>query len=249
MSRDALPVYVQIAEELRQHIHQGVYQVGDKLPTELQLAERFDVNRHTLRQAIALLKQEGLLRVDQGRGTFVAAQTIRYPIGERVRYNEALKASGRAARFRILRATEISADAAIAEALELQIGDPVALIDRLSFADGQPISIGSGYFPLTLLPNLLQHTDSMQSVSELLRQVYGCDHLRRSTRISARLVKPQDARWLELPLNQPILYAESINVDQHGRVIEYGITRFRGDRMELVVENDLHSFLGKPEKT
>ena len=66
-----------------------------------------------------------------------------------------------------------------------------------------------------------------------------CDHIRARTRISARMVKQQDARLLELPLNHPILLAESINVDQHGRVIEYGVTRLRGDRMELEFENTL----------
>ncbi len=67
MNREALPVYTQIAEKLRQNIHQGIYQVGDKLPTESQLSEYFAVNRHTLRRAIAMLENEGLLRVDQGR--------------------------------------------------------------------------------------------------------------------------------------------------------------------------------------
>ncbi len=52
------------------------------------------------------------------------------------------------------------------------------------------------------------------------------------------MVKPQDARLLGLPHNQPILLAESVNVDQNKVVIEYGVTRFRGDRMELVFEND-----------
>lgn len=73
----------------------------------------------------------------------------------------------------------------------------------------------------------------------LLREVYNCDHLRQSTRVSARPIKPDDARLLQVPLNQPILLVESINVDGEGNIIEYGVTRFRGDRMELVVENDL----------
>jgi GntR family phosphonate transport system transcriptional regulator len=77
----------------------------------------------------------------------------------------------------------------------------------------------------------------MWSISNLLREVYGCDHIRRSTRVSARVVNPQDARLLKLPLNYPILLVESINVDQDGKPVEYGVTRFRGDRMELVFEN------------
>jgi GntR family phosphonate transport system transcriptional regulator len=110
--KEIMPIYAQIADQLRQHIHQGVYQIGEQLPTETKLAQQFAVNRHTLRQAIALLKNEGLLRVDRGRGTFVAAKTIRYAIGKRVRYNQTLKAQGWQARFQLLRVLEVPADEA-----------------------------------------------------------------------------------------------------------------------------------------
>lgn len=230
------PVYVQIADALRQNINDGIYKAGDKLPTELELSVRFSVNRHTLRRAISLLKSEGLLRVDQGRGTFVANVLIRYSIGKRVRYNEALKAQGREASFKLVRSLEIPAELTVAKALEIEVG-PVALMERLGLADGQPISVSTSYFPLSLFPDILIQYQETHSISEMFRNIYDCDHIRRSTRISARMVKQQDARLLELPSNHPILLAESINVDQHGRVIEYGVTRFRGDRMELKFEN------------
>lgn len=241
--KEIMPIYIQIAEKLRENIHQGVYQIGEQLPTETKLAEQFAVNRHTLRQAIALLKNEGLLRVDRGRGTFVAAKTIRYAIGKRVRYNQTLKAQGWQARYQLLRVLQLPADNAIAKGLEITYGEPVALIERLALADEEPISIGTGYFPLKLFPDILEPQNikflqEQQSISRLLQEVYGCDHIRRSTCVSARLVQPHDAKLLQLPLNQPILLAESVNVDQKGKIIEYGVTRFRGDRMELYFEND-----------
>lgn len=237
MDESAVPVYARIAEELRQNIQQGIYRVGDKLPTEVQLSDRFRVNRHTVRRAIALLKSEGLLRVDQGRGTFVAGIPIRYPIGQRVRFNETLTAQGFETSFQLVRSVEVPADASVAKGLELAIGDPVAVIERLTFADDQPISISAGHFPLKRFPAILSQEPRMWSISNLLREVYGCDHIRRSTRVSARVVNPQDARLLKLPLNYPILLVESTNVDQDGKPVEYGVTRFRGDRMELVFEN------------
>ncbi|MBW4675644.1 MAG: phosphonate metabolism transcriptional regulator PhnF [Desmonostoc geniculatum HA4340-LM1] len=244
MNDEVMPIYAQIAADLRQNIHQGVYEVGGQLPTETKLAEQFAVNRHTIRQAIALLKNEGLLRVDRGRGTFVAAKIIRYPIGKRVRYNQTLKAQGWQARFQLLRTLEVTADIPVATGLEISYGEPVALIERLGLADEEPISVGTGYFPLKRFPDLLEPKNidilrEKQSISQFLQQVYGCDHIRRSTCVSARLVQPHDAHWLALGLNQPILLAESVNVDQMGNVIEYGVTRLRGDRMELFFENDL----------
>lgn len=240
MSNEELPVYLQIANQLRQDIQNSIYRSGDKMPTEEKLSRRFNVNRHTLRRAISLLKDEGLLRVDQGRGTFVGNNLIRYQIGERVRYNETLKAQGLVASFKLIRAVEIPAEPAVAKGLEIKAGDFVALIERLSLADGQPISVSSSYFPLAEFPDLI-HCQELQSISKVLRDIYSRDHIRRTTRVSARMVKLQDARLLELPLNRPILLAESVNVDQHDKVIEYGVTRFRGDRMELEFNNSSQS--------
>ena len=84
------PAYQRIAAELRENIKDGIYQVGQQIPTEDTLAGRFSVNRHTLRRAVGVLAAEGLVRVDQGLGMFVAAALVRYPVGQRVRFNESL---------------------------------------------------------------------------------------------------------------------------------------------------------------
>ena len=242
MNRETLPVYVQIAGEIRDSINQGIYQKGDKLPSEAKFSQQFAVNRHTIRQAIALLKVEGLLRVDKGRGMFVADKTIRYPIGKRVRYNQALKVQGRQGRYDFIRSLEVPADTSVAKNLEIKQGEPVALIERLGFADSQPIIVATSYFPLKLFPNLLapenvKFLQEIKSISKLMQKLYNCDHIRRSTSVSARLIQPQDARLLQLALNEPILLVESVNINQADQVIEYGVTRFSGDKVVLDFDN------------
>ncbi|MGD1921714.1 MAG: phosphonate metabolism transcriptional regulator PhnF [Pleurocapsa sp.] len=228
------PVYIKIAEELKGNIQQAIYQAGEKLPTEIQLAERFNVNRHTIRNAIALLKEEGLIRVDRGRGMFVAKTPIKYPIGERVRYNESLEAQGIKASYEKLKAIEIPAEGAIADALKIDMGAPVILIERIGLANDRPISIGSSYFPSALFPDLIKLWDKYNSISKLLKEIYDRDHIRRSTTVCARIVREADARLLQIPANQPILLAQSINCDRDGTIVEYGVTRFSGEMMELV---------------
>ncbi|MDX2214334.1 MAG: phosphonate metabolism transcriptional regulator PhnF [Oculatellaceae cyanobacterium bins.114] len=240
MTQEALPLYLQIANELRRNIADAIYQLGDQLPTEAELSIRFGVNRHTLRRAIEILRNEGLVRIDRGRGTFVASAPITYPIGKRVRYNEALKAQGLNVSRKVLYVAEIFADSSLVKRLELGLGDGVILLERLSLADERPISVSTSYFPSARFPHFAEHCQSYHSISKLLQHEYGCDHIRRSTRISARTVQPKDAKLLELPLNAPILLTESVNVDQQGQVIEYGVTRFRGDRMELVFDNEVN---------
>lgn len=237
MTQDALPVYIQIANQLRHNIEAAIYAVGDRLPTEAELSQQFAVNRHTLRRAVEVLRQEGLVRVDRGRGTFVTAAPITLSIGQRVRYNDMLKAQGITPTKQTLRITELAADRTLANHLEIELGTSVVLFERLSLADGVPLSLASSYFPAQRLPEILTRCEQYQSISKLLHQEYGFDHIRRRTQISARVVQPRDARLLQVPLQSPILLTESINVNQEGAVIEYGVSRFRSDRMELVFEN------------
>ncbi len=177
------------------------------------------------------------------RGTFVVGIPIKYVIGKRVRYNQTLIAQGQNPSFQLLQVVKLPADSIIAEGLEVEIGTSVALIERLAFADGQPISISSSYFPLHRFPDII-HEEAIEflqekySISMLLRELYNSDHIRLRTHVYARIVQEQDAALLEVSLNHPILLAESINVDQNGKIIEYGVTIFRGDRMELVFENE-----------
>jgi GntR family phosphonate transport system transcriptional regulator len=238
MSQESLPLYLQIADELRRNIQEAVFQIGDRLPTETELSDRFGVNRHTLRRAMEVLRNEGIVDVERGRGTFVVSAPITFPIGKRVRFNESLKAQSLNPQVQVLQITEIKADTKLAHHLEITVGAPVVLFERLSLTDDIPVSLSSSHFPSGRFPGLMTHCQHYCSISEMLQREYDCDHIRRTTRLSARLVQAKDARLLRMPATKPVLMSESINVDQTGAIIEYGVTRFRGDRMELVIEND-----------
>ncbi|ESA33652.1 transcriptional regulator [Leptolyngbya sp. Heron Island J] len=233
MFQSTQPVYVQIANDLRQTIQQGVYQIGDKLPSQQKLGERFGVNRHTVRQAVEVLKEEGLLRVDNGLGVFVATPPIKYTIGKRVRYNEMLEAQGHSARYQMLGLTRGTATSKVAECLELELGADIVQYDVLGLSDEHPLIVATSYFPIESLPDILDKLSRFSSISKLMREVYGYDHIRRRTLISSRPVKLKDAKLLKLARNQHILLVQAINENQHGQAIEYTVTRFRSDSVEL----------------
>ncbi len=215
-------------------MQQGVYQTGDKLPSQKQLGVQFGVNRHTVRQAFEVLKEEGLIRIDKGLGAFIADAPIRYPIGKRVRYNESLQTRGHTSEYRLLQTLEIQADEKTAPRLDIPLGGSAAQVDLLGLADKRPLIVSTSYFPLQRFPDILNYCQKPRSISKLMREVYGCDHIRQSTSVSTRTVKAQDARLLQIPLNHPILLVQAVNVDQDEQIIEYTVTRFRGDGVELI---------------
>ncbi|MFM7780197.1 MAG: phosphonate metabolism transcriptional regulator PhnF [Alphaproteobacteria bacterium] len=138
----------QIASALEADIADGKRQPGERLPTEAVLTERFAVNRHTVRRALEELEARGIIRVEQGRGAFVAEDVLDYPLGPRTRFSETILRQNREAAGRVLHIAEIPADAQVAAGLRIRRGRPVLRVARLGLANGRPLVLGLHHFPL-----------------------------------------------------------------------------------------------------
>lgn len=232
-----IAVWRQIAGTLSREIDAGIWPPGGRLPTESELSRRFGVNRHTLRRAVADLADRGIVRVEQGRGTFVSEDVVEYAVGDRPRFAETLNSQRRAPGGRLLRALRLPADERIATALKIRRGAAVILIERLGDADGRPISISSHYFPANRFPGLMSYYAEEGSITRSLARCGLSDYLRLTTRVRARRATAEELRMLQLPPNTPVLETEAINVDPAGRRIEFGISRFASNRIELLFES------------
>jgi GntR family phosphonate transport system transcriptional regulator len=229
-------IWESIAETLRQAIQGGQYAAGSKLPTEAALATRFGVNRHTLRRAIAALREEGLVYSRRGAGVFVQHQPTEYPLGKRVRFNRNLLAAGQTPTRKLLLMETRNADQTERRALHLDSAAPrVHALEGLSLADGEAIALFRSVFPAERFPRLPQHLANHSSISEALSESGLTDYVRHSTRLAATRASPTQAGHLRLESGAPLLRAVSINVDLNGSPVEYGRTWFAGDRVALVV--------------
>lgn len=229
------PIWRSIANTLQTEIEQELYRPGDKLPTEAELADRFGVNRHTVRQGLASLAEAGIVHARRGSGVFVAARPTDYALGQRVRFHQNVTASGRTPSRRITRLETRPASVAEAAALGLASGDVVHVIDGISLADGQPLAIFSSTFPAARLPELLTAMDAYNSVTAALATCGVTDYTRSETRLTAKLADGLQALALQIQAGAPILQSVALNVDAAGRPIEYGTTWFAGDRVTLTV--------------
>ncbi|WP_136442188.1 phosphonate metabolism transcriptional regulator PhnF [Pacificoceanicola onchidii] len=230
------PIWQAIAHALRSDVAEGRYAPGDKLPTEAALAERFGVNRHTVRHGISALVEEGLVRTRRGSGAFVAATPTDYPIGRRVRFHENLIAAGRRPEKRVLQVEERLATEGEARALKIAAGDPVCSYHGLSLADGQPIAVFESLFPGARLAGMTRALAETSSVTEALRAVGVSDYTRASTRLTAVRASATQALHLQLSEGDPLLRSSGVNVDGEGVPVEYGRTWFAGDRVTLTID-------------
>lgn len=202
-------------EFVRSNIEEAIassrFRPGEKLPNDVELALEYGVNRHTVRYAIRALEQEGLLRVEQGRGTFVVEHPTPYLLSPQTRLTDNLISQGRLARRKILSAATIKADERLAGYLDLQARDDVLRIDTLSYQDEIPIVIAHSYFPVKRTPGLLDKFSGANSISTALRRIGIEEYSQQWVTISARLPSAQEARLLEMSTSAPVFIKESLD--------------------------------------
>ncbi|TCZ55025.1 phosphonate metabolism transcriptional regulator PhnF [Roseicella aquatilis] len=227
----------QIAGSLEREIAAGRLPPGTRLPTEAELTARFSVNRHTVRRAMEELESRGLVRIEQGRGSFVAEDVLDYPLGPRTRFSETIRRQNREPQGRILRIEEVEADGTVAEALKLRRGRPVVLAERLGLADGRPVVLGCHYFSAARFPDIARLLAEDPSVTRALARLGVADYRRLVTRITARMPSAEEAALLEQSRTRPVLVTEAVNVDPAGEPVELSIACYAAGRMQIVVES------------
>ena len=232
-----MPVWRQIEQALSREIAAGTFVPGSKIPSAQELAERFAVNRHTVRRAIGELEQRGLVRTETGSGTFVRERPYYYPITERTRCTQTMGNFSIATRYEVLEQRVEAPTPQVAEAL----GPLVRRVYRLvymSYIEGRPFDYSEAYFPAQRFPGLPEVFARQRSVTRTLAEFGVRDYLREYTAVMAKLPSAAISKHLSLTAGRPVLYVCSINVDLEGVPVQYGETYFSGDRVQLVIRNN-----------
>ncbi|WP_319529317.1 phosphonate metabolism transcriptional regulator PhnF [uncultured Cohaesibacter sp.] len=237
--RTGIALWRQIADAIRAGISSGLGDEAGKLPPETELAELFGVNRHTVRSAISALVQEGILRAEQGRGTFIIEpKRITYPIGKRTRFSTGLAGQGQQGSNRLLTDEIAEANVEVASALGLEVGAPVFRVRTIGTGDEVPLSRSTHFFDATRFPDFCEHYRSLQSVTKTFAACGIDDYVRKSTLVEAYHATIDDIEMLHLVPNAIVLVTHAINEDMDGNPIEYSKTRFSADRVNLHIELD-----------
>lgn len=226
----------QIVDAIRLDIVGGKLASGDRLPTEALLAERFSVNRHTVRRALSVLAEEGVVAAEQGRGTFVrSTRRLSYRIGKRTRFREGLKGQASVLTSTVLQHSLDNASNTVGLALGVDAGTKLVRTESLSMADGNPVSRSTIWLAYARFPGFAERLTDMGSYTVVFASYGISDYARASTRISARHADVGETRDLQLAPGAIVLVSEAVDVDPDGRPLSYALSRFPAERMELVV--------------
>lgn len=219
-----VPLYFQVAEQLEQAILDGSLGAGEKISNEVALAQELGLSRPTMRQAIQVLVDKGLLVRKRGVGTQVVHGKVHRSLEMTSLFDDLTKAGQRVG-TQVLSLSKIEPDVATTAALQLSRGDLVWRLERLRSVGGEPLA-----HMLNFLPASLADLESVDFTNVGLYEA-----LRRSgvvmrvaqQRICARRAEPLEAKLLGEKRGAPLLTMERTAYDDAGVAVEVGIHAYR----------------------
>ncbi|WP_237751217.1 GntR family transcriptional regulator [Streptomyces sp. AA0539] len=235
------PMYQQIADALRAQIADGTLAPDAKLPTEAELRAEYDVSRETVRRALGLLLNEGLIVSARPQGHFVRRRRpmVFRPQAEfRERpYTPEMDAfmtefseEGREPRQEIAVAIE-EPPPDIAARLHLEAGQLAAVRRRIRYLDGEPFNINDSYFPLDLVRDSeIMRPESITRGANAVLGELGYQQLRALDELHVRMPTPEEARRLDLGPGTPVACHVATGYTAAGQPVRVAVSVLPGDR-------------------
>ena len=208
---------------------------GQRLPSERELAARYEVARMTVRGALDRLVLQGLVHRVHGHGTFVSEPRVAQP-AELTSFTEDMAVRGLTAGTTVLTQEVLTGPEPVALRLELAPDDPVVHLERVRCGDDEPVALEHSHLPARRFPGLEEVDLASRSLYETLAADYDCEPATSQQRIAAVSLTEAEAELLQTPTTTPALRIERVTRDRDARVIEFVRSVYRGDRFELHTE-------------
>ncbi len=240
----------EVRRALAGQIGSGQLRPGQRLGAERALAAELGVSRATLRQALAVLDESGVVRRIPGRGggTFVAKGGIERDLSRIAGVPGLLRSQGVVAGTRVLSARLAEADEVAAQALRARPGELIVDLVRIRLADGSPFSLEHAKLPARRFPGLLE-LPLGGSVYDILDEHFGTKAAGATERIEVVLASAGEAAILDIETGAPLMAITRTTTDADGEPIEFSRDLFRADRTRIVVRTDGssgHAVTGRP---
>lgn len=230
-----VPLYHQIKDILIARISEGVWKSGDLIPTEIELMEEFNVSRTTIRQAITVLVQDGLLEKQQGRGTTIKSLKLTGSLERLTGFAEEILERGHVPNSKLLRAE--FRDDLFTEKKNLHVhnNETVLSIHRIRFANDEPIAFEKTSWPKHIGEILMQHDLNGAKFYQILEENNIFLKSAEET-ISAVNATSYEADLLGVSPGTALLEMKRLSYGVDGEPIEFTQTKFRSDRYQYKVD-------------
>ena len=240
----SIPLVYQLGEAIRDKIVRGEYGLGQPIPTEDQLEKFYGVSRTTVRLALAKLVNEGYIRRQQGKGTYVNPQGL-VTIGKPKTLStdmfgvksttQIIQSAGMKVRTEVLYFAHELPGQDVAEKLGIKEKDPVVHLERVRYANDRPLVLEKSWIPAAECPDL-KREDVNGSLYLVLFKKYHHHIAAAHQSLRAVLASELDARILDLQIGEPVMLVRGVTYLHDGRAIELQESHFRAESIEFIIE-------------
>lgn len=241
---ERIPKYIALHQKLRTAILSHQYFPGTLLPSEQELMAKYSVSRTTVRRVMAMLKEESLVEIRQGRGTMVKSVPLSDTTNDPFRVKTSSFVSSRfttdgphTSSIQGSVIDRLPADGEVADALCLEPGTEVYRLQRMKMVDGTVFAMATSYVRQDMAPNLEQFSGQIFYLYRFLSEHYGIEYETGSELISVEKAKFVESRLLNIGIGEPVLVSRR-TVRFHGVPFEYGVSLSRADLTEIVIESE-----------
>lgn len=233
-----IPAYYQIRMDLAERIKHGEWSDTNRLPSEGALADFYAVSRITLRQALAELEKDGIIKKSRGRSATICEHP--QPFVHKLNYS-LVSANHSQNGDHEITASVITLQRYdipypdVAEALQMVPGIPVAYLKRFFYLDRKPLAIGRSWLSLGRFPEIDKIGLIDGHLTDTLKRRYGVSAVRVDDSIEAVRPTPSDLEFLDVSYDTPMLSVRGISYDQYNQPVEYSTTLWLGDRVRFKI--------------
>jgi GntR family transcriptional regulator len=232
-----VPFYFQLKQLLVEEMTSGRWRPGEQLPSEPSLCAHFEVSRTTVRQALAQLGSEGMIRKEKGRGTFIAQpRPTSWLLQSSHGFFDEATAAGRTVTSRVLTRDVVKLPRWATDALQLLAGTRGVVVERLRWVDDQLVMYVITYLPQWLAGTLMGAELERGSLYRTLEDKEGLIVTGGRRVVEAVVGRDDLATQLEVESGAPLLFVESVSWDQNGRPFECYRAWHRADRTKIEVQ-------------
>ncbi|MFP3728874.1 GntR family transcriptional regulator [Priestia filamentosa] len=224
-----VPFYKQLKSYFIEQIENGDLTSGDKIPSERELAEIFNISRMTARHAVSLLEREGFVERIVGSGTFISNKRFEIDFITFDSFTNSLLNKGLTPTTKMLSVNKQKPKALIAKALGISSDEDIIFIKRLRLADGIPISVQSSHIPYKYCQGIEEFLEDNVSLYNILEQHYDIKLVKTQQYMRVLLTNEEESKLLRIGNESPCIFLEETTSDSLGRIVDFSKITTRSD--------------------
>jgi len=234
LKNSEVPLYLQVSEWIRGNIYKGDLTTGDRVPSENQIMDMLGVSRGTVKKAVTMLVNEGLLVQVQGKGTYVKSENISYSLGEGLlSFAESLESQHLHFETEVIESRMDTASKLVASRLGIELGAPILYLKRVRSVEGEKVMLIENRINIAHCPGIEKVDFNKNNLFPTVERLSGKKIASSESRYAAKIIGAERGHYLEVHEDAPVLHLEQVVYFENSIPLEFGNVWLKSDKYYL----------------